>query len=111
MCAGFASDLRVATMEGRLSAVWFHPANELAGVASKVSAAIARALGLHPGVADYIFIWEGGCAALEAKAPKGRQSPNQKLFQAWCAANGVPYHIFRTREEGLYLLRGFGVLT
>lgn len=111
ICKDFAGALRVATIEGRMTAVWLHVANELAhGHRTGVSGAIARALGMHPGVADYLFLWEGGCLALEAKSVTGVASPNQIDFASWCADRGVPYHIFRSSTEGLDILKRYGVL-
>lgn len=107
----FATRMRVATIEGRLKAVWFHPANELAnGHRTGIPGAIARALGMHRGVVDYVFLGRARSIALEAKSAKGPQSPIQKDFEAWCAANGVPYRIFRTAGEGEAILREEGLL-
>lgn len=107
----FATRMRVATIEGRLKAVWFHPANELAnGHRTGIPGAIARALGMHPGVGDYVFLGDGRNLALEAKSATGRQGPMQRDFEAWCGANGVPYRIFRTADEGEAILREEGLL-
>ena len=111
MAIPFANDLREASIEGRLRAVWLHPANELAGEKRATArAAIARALGLMPGSPDFLFLWADGCAALEAKSATGSASPSQKDFRAWCELHGVPYHIFRTGDEGLAILHGLGIL-
>lgn len=111
ICREFAGALRVAAIEGRLSAVWCHVANELAhGHKTGVAAAKARAFGMHPGVADYLFLWNGGCLALEAKAPKGVASDRQCDFASWCADKGVPYQIFRSADEGLTILEKHGIL-
>ena len=118
MAIGFANDLRKAVLEGRLRAVFCHPANELAGfvtmkggkVRVPVQIAIARALGLITGTADYLFLWNGGCCALEAKSETGGLRLAQRDFRDWCKLNGVPYHVFRSAEEGLSILRGYGVL-
>lgn len=114
----FAQDLRVAVLEGRLKAVWTHPANELAGLVVHtkgkprvpVQVAIARALGLITGTADYLFLWRGGCCAIEFKSRTGRLTPAQTDFRAWCDAQGVPFHTIRSAESGLDLLRQYGVL-
>lgn len=106
VCLEFTANLRAATIEGRLRAVWTHPANELATKGPK--AALARALGLITGTADYLFLWEGGCAALEAKAPGAYPSPIQRDFRDWCRINGVPWFVFRSAEEGEEILRDLG---
>lgn len=111
MAYGFANDLRKATLEGHLRAVWTHPANELAnGHRTGVKSAIARALGMHTGTSDYLFLWSDGSAALEAKSPDGSLSPSQRDFRDWCNANGVPFYVFKTAQDGLNILRGLGVL-
>ena len=112
MAIDFATRLRIATLEGRLRAVWLHPAQELAhGHRNGVAGAISKALGLITGVGDYLFLWDIGSAALEAKSKVGQQTPPQKDFQAWCELNNVPYHVFRTADEGEAILRKLGVLT
>lgn len=109
----FANALRAAALEGRLSAVFLHPANELANSKGKrVSPAIAlaKALGLITGASDYLFLWDGGSAAIEFKSAKGSLSKGQRDFRDWCAAQGVPFHIARSCEQGLQILKDMGVL-
>ena len=112
----FAQDLRAASIERRLLAVWTHPANELCGLPRdapgrfKVRAAIARALGLITGTSDYLFLWAGGSAAIEFKAADGRLEAEQRDFRDWCGACGVPFHVVRSAAEGLAVLRDAGVL-
>jgi len=108
VCLEFVTALRVAALEGRLSAVFCHVPNELA--TRGPAAALARALGLITGTSDYLFLWDGGAAALEAKAPGAYPSPIQRDFRDWCAARGVPWHVFRSADEGLAILRALGVL-
>jgi len=111
MCSDFATRLRVATLEGRLRAVWTHPANELAfSFRKSPRAAIAKALGLITGATDYLFMWGNGSAALEAKSRLGGLSSDQRDFRTWCAAHGVPHHVFRTADEGEAILQQLGVL-
>lgn len=114
----FAQDLRLASIEGRLLAVWTHPANELAGMGKTVNgkfrvavqAAIARALGLITGSSDYLFLCRAGSLALEFKSADGRLTQGQKDFRDWCKALDVPFHLVRSREEGLAVLRAAGLL-
>jgi hypothetical protein len=112
----FAQDLRVATMQQRLRAVWTHPANELASVDKTmprrfmVRAAIARALGLITGTSDFLFLWDAGSMAIELKSADGRLTAHQRDFRDWCALTGVPFHVVRSSAEGLALLRDAGVL-
>ena len=113
----FAQDLRSATIERRLRAVWTHPANELCGLPKDtprrflVRAAMARALGLITGTSDFLFLWAGGAMAIEFKSEDGRLTPNQRDFRDWCALIGVPFHVVRGAAEGLALLREAGVLS
>ena len=111
MAVQFANTMRAAVIEGRLRAIFVHPANELAyGHKNGVKAAIARALGMHIGCPDYWFIWDGGGAVLEAKSENGSLTPNQRDFREWAEARRVPHHVFRTVEEGVGILRTLGVL-
>lgn len=109
----FSSALRQATLEGRLTCVWTHPANEIAGLRSRkaqVRYAIAKAMGMIDGAPDYLFLWGAGSGALEAKIGRNKQQPNQVDFQAWCEAASVPYRVFTSVEEGLQILSEWKVL-
>lgn len=107
----YANELRVAAMEGRLTAVFVHPANEMAGYSSSTArSAIARAMGLIPGCPDYLFLGDGRCLAQEAKVGRNDLSPNQSDFQQWCESCNVPYRVFRSVDEGLQQLREAGML-
>lgn len=110
----YANALRAATLERRLHAIWLHPANELASAPNgrlRLQAGIARGLGLITGAPDYLFLWPTGCMAQEFKSKTGSLNPNQRHFKAWCEQEQVPYHIVRSTEQGLGLLREAGVLT
>ena len=112
LCIEFANILREKTLTGDLRAVWSHPANELCyGHKTGVKAAIARAMGMHIGTPDYLFLSPWGSLALEAKSKRGTQTRNQKDFEQWCLQIGVPYKIFRTVDEGLDALRGAGMVS
>lgn len=114
----FANDLRAAVLEGRLSAVWTHPANELAGVTRATKrgpralpqAALARALGMHKGTSDYLFLHRAGSMAIEFKSAKGSLTQGQRDFRSWCEQEGVPFHVVRSAAAGLDLLRSEGLL-
>lgn len=112
MCIEFADELRAATIEGRLRAVWIHPAQELCfGHKTGVRAAISRAMGMHVGVTDYVFLWADGSAALEAKHGRGKLTDSQSDFATWCAHLGIPHRVFRSAAEGLGELERLGVLS
>lgn len=117
MGAELASDLRVATLQGRMRGVWTHVANEV-GFDPKAAGrrragiryAIASALGLTPGCADYLFLWNTGSGAIELKSKTGRQTQAQSDFEKWCAAQGVPYRVARSCNEAKEILTEWGVL-
>lgn len=107
----FANSLRLATLEGRLKAVWLHPANELAYAPRiKAQAGKARALGLINGASDFLFLWSGKSLAIEMKSKTGSLTPGQKDFAAWCRDAGVPYYVARSCDAGLAVLAEYGVL-
>ena len=115
----FANALRAATLEGRLDAVWLHPANELAGITRKTpkgyrtlpQVALARALGLITGTSDYVFLRSSGALAIEFKSARGSLRLAQRDFRDWCEARGVPFHVVRSAEDGLQILRDAGALS
>jgi hypothetical protein len=51
------------------------------------------------GAADLIGIWNGRFVALEIKTPIGRQTPEQKLFQALVERKGGVYAVLRSVDE------------
>ncbi|HWU01654.1 MAG TPA: hypothetical protein VN222_02845 [Novosphingobium sp.] len=115
----FANELRALTLEGRLAAVWTHPANELAGMVRKAAngkvvvppqIAVARALGLITGTSDFLFMWHDGACAIEFKSKTGTMTSGQRDFRDWCAMARVPFHLVRSVEAGLSVLRHAGVL-
>jgi hypothetical protein len=112
MCVQFANALRAATIDGKMTGVWLHPAQELChGHRTGVRAAISRAMGMHVGVSDYLFLWEDGAGALEAKHGRNGLTPGQDDFRAWCESQGVRHAVFRSVDEGVAILRAWGVLS
>lgn len=113
IAAAFGATLRAGALDGRLSAVFCHVPNEIAGRrqsrTAQIRYTIAKAMGLIEGAPDYLFLWQGGSGALEAKTRTGRQTDGQHGFEAWCERESVPYRIFRSAEEGLEILEGWGV--
>lgn len=113
----FASRLRVWTIERRLNCIWCHVPNEVAGTSNdkiknlmKIRYAIAKALGLITGTADYLFLSETGGYCIEMKSKTGTQTPNQKKFQEWCKLCNVPYKIARSADEAEQHLRDWGLI-
>lgn len=111
MCVQFANSLRKMTLEGNLHAVWVHPANELCfGHKTVLRAAVSRAMGMHKGISDYLFLTGSGGFALEAKHGKGKMTDNQSDFAQWCALESVPHRVFTSVDQGLDALREWGVI-
>lgn len=117
ICIDFANHLQRETRQERFNTVWFHVANEFAPEKDNkekqkkkfsVFGCVLKAMGKLAGVADYIFLWGGGCGCIEFKTPTGKQSEAQKRFQAWCESCGVPYEIATSKEEGLDILKRWG---
>jgi len=50
-------------------------------------------LGVYPGISDLTAIKDGKVYQIEIKAPNGRQSENQKMFQSLWEENGGNYII------------------
>lgn len=78
----------------------------------KITASRLKRLGVRAGVADVAFVLPGGTAAyLELKAgKKGRQSDEQKQFQADVVAAGARYALARTLDDALSILLEWGAI-
>jgi len=64
-----------------------------------ISGAIAKAMGIIPGVSDTIFLWEGVAHLIEFKTETGRQSPDQVHWQLFVEKAGFDYYIIRSLEQ------------
>lgn len=51
------------------------------------------------GFPDILVLWNGFPVFLEIKAPKGKQSPEQKEFQADCEKQAIEYHIIKSLDD------------
>jgi hypothetical protein len=60
--------------------------------------------GLFPGSADLIGVFRGRFVGIELKTPIGRQTPEQKKWQACLEAHGGIYAIVRSEDEARALL-------
>lgn len=56
---------------------------------------------LTPGVADVIVLRAGKMICLEAKSPTGKQSPEQRRFEANVKAAGGAYYVVRCIQDVL----------
>ena len=89
--------------------LYYHPAN--GGARSKAEAGILKAMGVRAGVPDLAFVLRDGRAAfIEMKAPTGRQTPAQAVFQMECERIGAPYAICRSLAEVQGTLAAWGVI-
>ena len=91
------------------SLIWYHCPN---GAMVKDTARIYFSrLGVRPGIADLCFVLPDRSAAfMEVKTAKGRQSLEQREFQAQCEALGVPYAVVRSSLEAELVLKKWGAL-
>lgn len=79
------------------------------GGGGKIRGAQLKARGMKPGVADMLFIRPDATLWAELKTATGRQSPEQKAFEASVKACGHHYEICRsvTDLERTLRLHGF----
>jgi hypothetical protein len=73
------------------------------GVATTDRGAKIR-FGLFPGSADLIGLFRGRFIGVEIKTPQGRQSPDQRRWQACVEDHGGVYAIVRSEDEARALL-------
>lgn len=89
--------------------IYFHAANGESRSAR--TGARLKKMAVRPGVADIcLTLPTGQSAYLEIKAAKGRQTPEQRAFEAHCKEVGVPYAIARSPEEAKAILTSWGAL-
>lgn len=72
------------------------------GGRSRVEAAIMKAEGVTPGVADLLLLVPRGkyaCLCVEMKTEKGKQSPEQKAWQKYAEEAGNRYAVCRSFED------------
>lgn len=80
-----------------LRGLLFHVPN--GGARNKREAMKFKQIGLVPGVADLLFMFQGSVICFELKNSRGRQSDIQKGWQSKVEMQGFPYYIIRTLEE------------
>lgn len=91
----------------------FHIPN--GGKRNVIEASKFKQMGTLPGVPDYQVIWVKSGKVffgfLEAKREKASYlSSAQKNFKVFCDDNNVYYNIFRSPDEGVERLKGWGIL-
>lgn len=87
--------------------LWFHVPNE--GKRSIAGHQKMIAMGMVPGMTDFVLVCAGRVAFLELKRPdgKGRKSKGQEQFQATCEALGLPWACAQSLEEAEAFIRQF----
>lgn len=87
--------------------IYFHPAN--GEWRSIITAKRLKGMGVLPGCSDVVVLYLGRALCLEIKLPDGRQSESQRVFEAKCGYQGVPYIICRSLDDAIEACRKFGV--
>lgn len=92
---------------------WSTP-NELLGSARSKGGlgrmARFKRMGLRSGVADIVIVKNGCTLFLELKSEVGRQSENQKQFQADAIDAGAEYAVAHNLDEAIYALKIWGII-
>ncbi len=104
-----ANYFRELTLEKRANFIWFHVPNENGNNKQFAFGAKLRAMGKMPGCSDFILMGKDRSLCLEVKAPKGRQGPNQRIFEDWCLEHGVSYKIVKSVDETIEVLKEVGL--
>ena len=104
------SALRVVLPKG---AIVHHSANEVAqaGPRGAKRQAILTGMGVHPGFADLLVLWEGRVLFLELKARKGQLSPEQRAFRDAVQTQGFGWALVRSLDDALGALADHGFST
>jgi hypothetical protein len=100
------------TLDEKLQALWFHPANEAIkskehGIGFNI---MLKMMGKIPGVPDLVFMWKNGAGFIELKSAKGKLTESQEFFQRWCKNYDIPFEIAKSWEEVENILRKWNVL-
>jgi hypothetical protein len=102
--------LRFALPKG---AIVHHCANEVTepGPRGAKRQAVLVGMGVHPGFADLLVIFDGRVLFLERKAPKGRLRPEQEAFRDAVLAQGFGWALVRSLDDALGTLADHGFTT
>ena len=102
--------LRFALPKG---AIIHHSANEVpeAGPRGAKRQAMLVGMGVHPGFADLIILYEGKVLFLELKSLKGRLSPAQEAFRDVVMEQGFGWALVRSLDDALGALADHGFTT
>lgn len=102
----------VRTLQEYANPEWFWTAFPSGEKRTKATAGRLKAMGVKPGVSDFVFISPDGLFhGLELKRGKlGRLSASQESFAAWCGRHGVAYEVAGSFDAAVAILVGWGVL-
>lgn len=98
-----ANILRLGAPDG---CIWWHTPN--GGKMDERRGWWLKQLGVRAGVSDFILIHRGRLLCLEIKTAKGRQSEDQREFQADAEAAGASYAVARSSAEAVEIIRNWG---
>jgi hypothetical protein len=111
ICMEFVQFIVGASLEGKLKALWFHPANEVSSGTNYMYGQYLKKLGKMKGIPDFVFGSGKGMAFIEMKSPKGKMTPEQEFIQRWAFSVGIPYCLARSVDEAKNALYQWGILT
>ena len=67
--------------------------------------ALTQGLGSYPGLPDRVAHYRGTVYYFEMKTPTGRLSDAQKRFQKQCKYDDIEYHVIRSVDDIIEVLR------
>lgn len=93
----------------RIPCMIFHVPNE--GKRSYRVGALLKAMGLVPGVPDYVCIPNKGTAFfIEFKDKKRKLTENQEAFRLMCSEMGIDWFLVRSSQEAIEVLKMKGII-
>jgi hypothetical protein len=72
---------------------------------NRIAGARNNMIGIRSGRSDLTLYWSGRAYHIEVKTPTGTQSESQREFQRLVESNGFTYHIVRSKDEFIELIR------
>jgi hypothetical protein len=72
---------------------------------NRIAGARNNMIGVRSGRADLTLYWAGQAYHIEVKTPDGKQSESQREFQRLVESNGFEYHIVRSKDEFIELIK------
>jgi hypothetical protein len=90
-------------------ALFWHTPNTFPSAKIQYHAKLKK-MGRRAGIPDLLVLAGSNLIGLEVKAPKGRQSKDQKAIQEQFEAAGGHYHLVRSIDDVRAVLAGHGVI-